>query len=580
MSFDSTGTGAIVPVKRIQPIFANMVGDQTAGGNAHIQDFLDARRFLRAKVANLTARNALSSPQDGDLVLVLDNGEGYTQIDRYKSSTSSWLTIASDAGVGEGGGSGGGGGSGAFKSPVRAATTVALPANTREANVLTADENGTLPAIDGVTLVADNRILVKNEATGANNGIYVATSLGSGSTKWVLTRSDDANTDALVMPNLLVFVSEGTYNGDAAFMLTTNASIVLNTTALTFVRAMGGAGGVMGSPLVMTETGSGSNLYNLPYTREYPMVWVDGSLQVKDVDFTVNAAGQVAFTPALDSGATVIASCAVYPTINGLGGGAMSAPALVAANAGSGNAVYALPGAGAEMVWKGGAIQVPGTDYTRNADTITFVENNIPAAGEEVVISVAQAPMIGTDALTLVGQVPAITATVNTLAQRGSDGTIKASNHESLGASGAAGSVIVADADGKVPAAALPVSSGPVRLDAIGNLATIVAADTIADVFFLPAAFTISAIDVICPFATASGNVEIDLLSATTSGGSFASLYTSNTKPSLTLAGGVSFATFTGANLPDTTALNAGTVLACKILDAEVGAQDLIVIVR
>jgi hypothetical protein len=118
------------------------------------------------------------------------------------------------------------------------------------------------------------------------------------------------------------------------------------------------------------------------------------------------------------------------------------------------------------------------------------------------------------------------------------------------------------------------------RFLAIGNLAAIVAADTIMDAFLLPSAMTISAIDVICPFATASGSVEIDLLSATTSGGSFSSLYTSNTKPSLTLAGGVSFATFTGVNLPDTVNLAANTVLACKILSTPVGARDLIVVVR
>lgn len=118
------------------------------------------------------------------------------------------------------------------------------------------------------------------------------------------------------------------------------------------------------------------------------------------------------------------------------------------------------------------------------------------------------------------------------------------------------------------------------RFLAIGSLAAIAAADTIMDAFYLPAAMTIGAIDVICPFATASGNVEIDLLRATATGGSFTSLYTSNTKPSLTLAGGVSFATFTGSNLPNTINLAAGTVLACKILAAEAGAEDLIVIVR
>lgn len=118
------------------------------------------------------------------------------------------------------------------------------------------------------------------------------------------------------------------------------------------------------------------------------------------------------------------------------------------------------------------------------------------------------------------------------------------------------------------------------RFLAVGDLLSIVAADTIMDAFYLPSAMTITAIDVICPLATVSGNVEIDLLVATTTGGAFSSLYSVNTKPSLTLAGGVSFATFTGANLPDTTLIAAGSVLACKILSAEAGAKDLIVIVR
>jgi hypothetical protein len=118
------------------------------------------------------------------------------------------------------------------------------------------------------------------------------------------------------------------------------------------------------------------------------------------------------------------------------------------------------------------------------------------------------------------------------------------------------------------------------RFLAIGNLAAIAESAQPIDMFLLPSAMTIEAIDVICPGATASGSVEIDLLSATTSGGSLTSLYTSNTKPSLTLAGGVSFATFTGANLPNTTSLAAGTILACKITAAPSNCEDLIVIVR
>lgn len=634
MPYNPSGPGNL-PVERIKPITAEWVGDVTAGGAANIQSFLDARRFIRAKVANLAARNALSAPQDGELVLVLDNGQAQTQLDRYKSSTASWVTVAVEGG--QSGGGTGGGGSGAFKSPVRAATIVALPTHTRNANVLTASSNGVLPALDGVTMEADNRVLVKNETSAANNGIYVVTSVGSASTPWVLTRAEDANTDALVMPNMLVFVSEGTVNADTAFMLTTNASITLNTTALTFVRAMGGAGGVMGTPMLISETSNGSNLYNLPYTREHPMVWVDGSLQVKDIDFTVNAAGQVTFTPALTAGSTVIASCAVYPTTYAAnaGGGAMSVPVVVTADAGTSNATYAVPGSGAEMVWKGGAIQVPGTDYTRSSNTITFVGGNIPAGGEEVVISVAAAPLVGTDATTLLGQTPEVTAAANSFAQRGADATLKASNHVSLGAAEASGTVIVADETGKVPAAAgteaATASTVPVRgadgtlkaanhanlgaagasgtlvaLDANGKVPTVALPDTAArtayrfeamgdlasivgtasppgtgriiDYVLVPANFTITAIDLLCPDAAPAGTITIDILRATTSGGAFTSLYVSNPKPSLTCAGGASFVTSTA--LPETTSIAAGTVLAVKLDGAPLGCHDLYVSIR
>jgi len=78
------------------------------------------------------------------------------------------------------------------KASVRAATVYPLPTNTRTDDVLTASAVGVLPAIDGVTLLANDPVLVKNEVTGANNGIYVVTSVGSGSAPWVLTRRSDA----------------------------------------------------------------------------------------------------------------------------------------------------------------------------------------------------------------------------------------------------------------------------------------------------------------------------------------------------------------------------------------------------
>jgi hypothetical protein len=120
------------------------------------------------------------------------------------------------------------------KASVRVATAAALAANTRTGNVLTASANGALASIDGVSLSVADRLLVKDEATGANNGLYVVTSLGSGGTPWVLTRSTDADASAEVTSGLFTFATEGTANGDKGWVLTTNDPITLNTTALVF----------------------------------------------------------------------------------------------------------------------------------------------------------------------------------------------------------------------------------------------------------------------------------------------------------------------------------------------------------
>ncbi len=122
------------------------------------------------------------------------------------------------------------------KQSVRASTTAALPSNTRTGNVLTATANGALSAQDGVTLVAADRVLVKNEATGANNGIYDVTTVGDGSNPFVLTRSTDADSSAEVTGGMFTFVNEGTLNADTGWVLSTNDPITLNTTSLSFTQ--------------------------------------------------------------------------------------------------------------------------------------------------------------------------------------------------------------------------------------------------------------------------------------------------------------------------------------------------------
>ena len=92
--------------------------------------------------------------------------------------------------------------------------------------------------VDGVSLSVGDRILVKNQSTPSENGIYV---VASGS--W--SRAADADADSEVTAGLFTFVEEGTVNGDAGFSLTTNGNITVGSTSLAFSQ-FSGAGNITG----------------------------------------------------------------------------------------------------------------------------------------------------------------------------------------------------------------------------------------------------------------------------------------------------------------------------------------------
>jgi len=103
--------------------------------------------------------------------------------------------------------------------------------------------------IDGIAVVAGNRVLVKNQTTGSQNGIYV---VAAGA--W--TRSLDAdNTPANeVTSGMYAFVEEGTANADTGWVLATNDPITLGSTALVFTQFTGTGELIAGGGL--TKTGS------------------------------------------------------------------------------------------------------------------------------------------------------------------------------------------------------------------------------------------------------------------------------------------------------------------------------------
>ena len=112
-----------------------------------------------------------------------------------------------------------------WKQAVRAATTAA-------GTLATDFENG--DTVDGVTLATGDRILIKNQASAAENGIYVVAASGAP------TRASDANSGAELV-NATVYVSEGSTNADTQWTCTANATITIGVTNIVWAQLSAGA---------------------------------------------------------------------------------------------------------------------------------------------------------------------------------------------------------------------------------------------------------------------------------------------------------------------------------------------------
>jgi hypothetical protein len=95
--------------------------------------------------------------------------------------------------------------------------------------------------IDGVTLSVSDRVLIYTQTNATQNGVYVVTSVGSGSTNWVLTRSSDTNTYGIAGPTTLsegstFFVQQGTTGAGETYTCNTTGVIVFGVTNITFAQ--------------------------------------------------------------------------------------------------------------------------------------------------------------------------------------------------------------------------------------------------------------------------------------------------------------------------------------------------------
>ena len=144
-----------------------------------------------------------------------------------------------------------------FKSSVRVATT---------ANI--ANLTGGAPStLDGVSLAVGNRILVKDQGTTSQNGLYVVVTVGGGANgTWA--RATDADGAGELSGGSLVMVEEGALWADSLWAVSTDGAITIGTTGITFIR-IGTSATKQIQPITASVAGNALTLTLNPTTLDF-----------------------------------------------------------------------------------------------------------------------------------------------------------------------------------------------------------------------------------------------------------------------------------------------------------------------
>ena len=345
---------------------ANVVGTLNANGVATLGSVVTAQ-VTGAGSGNLT----LTAGSADDYVEIRPTGTGQVHVGGFKIESLGTPTASTDAAtkqyvddLAQGL---------AIQAPAIVASTGTLA--TMSGGTVTYDNGtagvgatltisgSTLTAIDGITLNTDDRIVIKDEATSANNGIYTYTS------STVLTRATDFDTPTEMAGGDFVFIQQGTVYNDTGWVMTDPVTTV-GTSDVTFVQFSGAGSFTAGSGLTLTGTVFSVNTDNLTTDISGGNVVVKTSAQFTTPDIgaatgtSLSATGNVA-------GGNLTTAGVVSATGNVIGGNITTAGVVAATGNVSGGNITT----GAKVVAVG---NIDSTSGIFNGDG--FGLSNIPAA--------------------------------------------------------------------------------------------------------------------------------------------------------------------------------------------------------
>ena len=215
------------------------------------------------------------------------------------------------------------------------------------AGTITASSNGAL-SMDGGSPSNGQRVLLKDQSSNVQNGVYVVTNSGGAGSQYVLTRAADADANAEISGGAFFFVEQGSANADNGFVTTHNGTPTLGTDAITFEQFSGA--GQISAGSALTKSG---NTLNVAVD--------DSSIEINSDALRVKASG---ITNAMLAGSIDLTAKVTGALPVGNGGTGLSSIAkgsVLVAN--SANTLSALDGGGSNDGFLA---------YTASSDTLSF----------------------------------------------------------------------------------------------------------------------------------------------------------------------------------------------------------------